>query len=44
VLALRRGPEPARRQALVQVPVHRFLLYQAHANGTLDRTQAPVNT
>ena len=44
VLALRRGPEPARGQALVQVPAHRFLPDQVHATGTLDRTQAPVNT
>ena len=35
VLALRREPEPARCQALVQVPIHRFLLDHAHGNGKI---------
>lgn len=44
VLALRRGPESARRQAFIQVSAHRFLLDQAHATGTLDPPPASVNT
>jgi hypothetical protein len=44
LLPLRREPQTARGQALVQIAIRFFLLDQTHLTGTLDRSQAPVNT
>jgi hypothetical protein len=44
VLALRREPEPARGQALVQVNAQSFLLDPAHLTGKLNPSPGFVNT
>jgi hypothetical protein len=44
VLALRRGPQPARGQALVQIAAQFFLLDPVHLTGTLNPPHGLVNT